>query len=92
MGWEASIGELTMQNNVKVINWTVEKVTHWDIEPICYMYINDSYQPDVHLDIIVYSKFVFKYHISIFSSIVSWDWEHLDVYENPIMVPGKMYD
>lgn len=67
MGWEASQGAVDKMENVNVINWTVESVTHWDIKPICF--INTDEQYEVPLNITVYSEFVFKYYLLLLNII-----------------------
>lgn len=61
MGWEASEGGVDMRSDVNDIDWTVENLTKWDIEPICFINAMHEGQQVKKLNITVYSEFVFKY-------------------------------
>ncbi|XP_053349183.1 cell adhesion molecule 4-like isoform X2 [Clarias gariepinus] len=37
MGWEASQGAVDLQENVQSVIWRVDHLTHWDIQPICFI-------------------------------------------------------
>ncbi|MCI4391855.1 hypothetical protein PGIGA_G00139350 [Pangasianodon gigas] len=52
MGWEASQGQKDLMENVTFITWTVKSLEHWDIEPICYINVNEQYM--LSLNITVY--------------------------------------
>ncbi|XP_053084658.1 uncharacterized protein LOC128317287 [Pangasianodon hypophthalmus] len=54
MGWEASEGAVDMVDDVQFITWRVESLTHWDIEPICY--INTNKQCELTLQVTVYKR------------------------------------
>ncbi|MCJ8746096.1 hypothetical protein PDJAM_G00137860 [Pangasius djambal] len=54
MGWEASDGAVNMVNDVQVITWRVESLTHWDIKPFCY--INANEQCELTLQVTVYKR------------------------------------
>ncbi|XP_053084660.1 uncharacterized protein LOC128317289 [Pangasianodon hypophthalmus] len=54
MGWEASEGAVDMVDDVQFITWRVESLTHWDIEPICY--INTNEQCYLSLPVTVYKR------------------------------------
>ncbi|MCJ8746095.1 hypothetical protein PDJAM_G00137840 [Pangasius djambal] len=54
MGWEASDGGVNMVNDVQVITWRVESLTHWDIKPFCY--INANEQCELTLQVTVYKR------------------------------------
>ncbi|GAA6086147.1 cell adhesion molecule 4-like isoform X2 [Tachysurus ichikawai] len=42
MGWEASQGAINMKKDVSFLTWTVERLTTWDIRPICFINMNDQ--------------------------------------------------
>ncbi|KAB5530702.1 hypothetical protein PHYPO_G00132430 [Pangasianodon hypophthalmus] len=54
MGWEASEGAVDMVDDVQFITWRVESLTHWDIEPLCY--INTNEQCELTLQVTVYKR------------------------------------
>ncbi|XP_053348783.1 hemicentin-1-like isoform X1 [Clarias gariepinus] len=54
LGWEASQGAVDRMENVQLITWTVDSLTHWDIQPICYVIITADEQKLLSLDITVY--------------------------------------
>ncbi|KAF5908817.1 intercellular adhesion molecule 5 isoform X1, partial [Clarias magur] len=54
MGWEASQGPVDMEENVQLITWRVDRLTHYDIQPLCYMNIDE--QCSRNLPVIVYKR------------------------------------
>lgn len=58
MGWKASQGAVDMMKDVQLISWKVDRLVHWDIQPICF--INTLAGPcQIKLPVTVYSKKVF---------------------------------
>ncbi|TSO47182.1 Intercellular adhesion molecule 1 [Bagarius yarrelli] len=37
MGWMASQGAVEKMKDVQLITWKVDRLVHWDIQPICYL-------------------------------------------------------
>ncbi|XP_053347898.1 hemicentin-1-like [Clarias gariepinus] len=54
MGWEASQGAVDMVENVQLITWRVDNLTHYDIKPYCFM--NMKTQCSNNLPVIVYKR------------------------------------
>ncbi|XP_045576432.1 hemicentin-1 isoform X1 [Salmo salar] len=54
MGWEATFGGTDSKKNVSIVTWTVDNLTDWTIEPICYMTLIDGKQPSKVLPVILY--------------------------------------
>ncbi|XP_024246068.2 intercellular adhesion molecule 1 [Oncorhynchus tshawytscha] len=54
MGWEATFGGTSLEQDVNVVTWTVENLTDWTIEPKCYINLNDGEQPSIVLPVILY--------------------------------------
>uniref|UniRef100_A0AAZ3PQ61 Ig-like domain-containing protein n=2 Tax=Oncorhynchus tshawytscha TaxID=74940 RepID=A0AAZ3PQ61_ONCTS len=54
MGWEATFGGKSLEQDVNVVTWTVENLTDWTIEPKCYINLNDGEQPSIVLPVILY--------------------------------------
>lgn len=61
LGWEASQGGVDRMENVQLITWTVDSLTHWDIQPICYVISTADEQKLLPLDITVYSEFLISH-------------------------------
>ncbi|XP_031690051.1 intercellular adhesion molecule 1 [Oncorhynchus kisutch] len=54
MGWEATFGGTSVEQDVNVVTWTVDNLTDWTIEPKCYINLNDGEQPSIELPVILY--------------------------------------
>ncbi|XP_064842320.1 intercellular adhesion molecule 1-like [Oncorhynchus masou masou] len=54
MGWEATFGGKSLEQDANVVTWTVDNLTDWTIEPKCYINLNDSKQPSKVLPVILY--------------------------------------
>ncbi|XP_026116712.1 B-cell receptor CD22-like isoform X2 [Carassius auratus] len=54
MGWEASEGGVPKTFNKSLITWRVIKLTEWDINPSCYINLNNSKQCQIELPVIFY--------------------------------------
>ncbi|XP_014059416.2 intercellular adhesion molecule 1 [Salmo salar] len=54
MGWEATFGGTGFEQDVNIVTWTVDNLTDWTIEPICYMTLIDDEQPSKVLPVILY--------------------------------------
>nr|XP_046188007.1 vascular cell adhesion protein 1-like [Oncorhynchus gorbuscha] len=54
MGWEATFGGTSVEQDVNVVTWTVDNLTDWTIEPKCYINLNDGEQPSKVLPVILY--------------------------------------
>ncbi|XP_026785194.1 Fc receptor-like protein 5 isoform X1 [Pangasianodon hypophthalmus] len=54
MGWEASQGPVDMVENARLLTWTVPTLTHWDIQPICYINLQNESQTEKNLPVTVY--------------------------------------
>ncbi|KAF4073719.1 hypothetical protein AMELA_G00246540 [Ameiurus melas] len=55
MGWEASQGAVDMKTDVQFITWRVENLTHFDIQPICFINTNTK-QCELGLPVTVYKR------------------------------------
>ncbi|XP_062866602.1 cell adhesion molecule 4-like [Trichomycterus rosablanca] len=55
IGWEASEGQVDMTTGVQFLTWTVEKLTQWDIKPLCYANF-ETEQETVPLPVTVYKS------------------------------------
>ncbi|XP_060798578.1 hemicentin-1-like isoform X2 [Neoarius graeffei] len=53
IGWEISQGQVTKVEN-KFATWTLQKLTHWDIKPMCYINLENGGQYDRNLNITIY--------------------------------------
>lgn len=67
MGWEASQGAINMKKDVSFLTWTVERLTTWDIRPICFINMND--QKMKSLSVTIYSKLLFFPQLYLFSIV-----------------------
>ncbi|KAM9494026.1 cell adhesion molecule 4-like [Clarias gariepinus] len=56
MGWEASQGPVDMNENVQLITWTVERLTHWDIKPYCFINSATHGQQKKELPVVIYKR------------------------------------
>ncbi|XP_052346991.1 vascular cell adhesion protein 1-like [Oncorhynchus keta] len=54
MGWEATFGGTSVEQDVNVVTWTVDNLTDWTIEPKCYINLIDGKQPSIVLPVILY--------------------------------------
>ncbi|KAF7690986.1 uncharacterized protein LOC124376186 [Silurus meridionalis] len=54
MGWEASQAAVQMVDNVQSLTWKVETLTHWDINPVCYVLADADEQWHLQLQVTVY--------------------------------------
>ncbi|XP_038836953.1 intercellular adhesion molecule 5 isoform X2 [Salvelinus namaycush] len=54
MGWEATFGGTSFEQDVNVVTWTVDNLTDWTIEPKCYITLNDGKQSSKVLPVILY--------------------------------------
>uniref|UniRef100_A0A8C7CTV3 Ig-like domain-containing protein n=1 Tax=Oncorhynchus kisutch TaxID=8019 RepID=A0A8C7CTV3_ONCKI len=57
MGWEATFGGISLEQDVNVVTWTVDNLTDWTIEPKCYINLIDGEQPSIVLPVILYSEY-----------------------------------
>lgn len=55
MGWEASQGAVDLKENIQLLLWTVQNLTHWDIKPLCFINLKDRPQIEEELKVTVYS-------------------------------------
>ncbi|XP_072530512.1 vascular cell adhesion protein 1-like [Salminus brasiliensis] len=53
MGWEAPLGR-SKETGPKTVTWTVESLKEWNLEPFCYIVVEDSLQVKVPLSVTVY--------------------------------------
>ncbi|XP_035603478.2 hemicentin-1-like isoform X2 [Oncorhynchus keta] len=54
MGWEATFGGTSLEQDVTFVTWTVDNLTDWTIEPKCYINLIDGKQPSKELPVILY--------------------------------------
>lgn len=55
MGWEASEGPVDSKEDVQFITWSVDSLTHWNIEPICFINLKHD-QSEAILPVLIYSE------------------------------------
>ncbi|XP_071241857.1 vascular cell adhesion protein 1-like [Salvelinus alpinus] len=54
MGWEATFGGTSLEQEVNIVTWTVDNLTDWTIEPKCYINLSDGDQASKVLPVILY--------------------------------------
>ncbi|XP_027022206.1 cell adhesion molecule 4-like isoform X2 [Tachysurus fulvidraco] len=54
MGWEATQGVIDMKKDVSFLTWTVERLTTWDIKPICFINLIGNEQKMESLSVTIY--------------------------------------
>ncbi|XP_031427934.1 hemicentin-1-like [Clupea harengus] len=42
MGWEATVGNKPIEEDIHLITWTVEELTDWDVEAQCFINLEDE--------------------------------------------------
>ena len=62
MGWEATVGNKPIEEDIHLITWTVEELTDWDVEAQCFINLEDE-QCIKTLTVVMYSK----YHVISYS-------------------------
>lgn len=72
MGWEAPVGATSTPGPAVI--WTVEKLEDWQINPLCFINLKDTYQCSKNLTITLYSEYQAKdYTICYLLSSSRWD-------------------
>lgn len=56
MGWESPVGNTDMVEDVTYVTWTVDSLTKWTIDPVCFINI-DAQQHTKELTVTLYSKY-----------------------------------
>lgn len=57
MGWESSLGGSPLTVGVKSLALNIESVTHWGLNPLCFINMRNNHQCMGNLLVTVYSKF-----------------------------------
>lgn len=55
MGWNLSQGAVEMMEDVQLVTWKMDRLIHWDIQPICFLNTLAG-QCQIKLPVTVYSK------------------------------------
>lgn len=56
MGWEATVGNKGIQEDVQLVTWSVEELKMWDVSAMCFVNAEETGQCFESLPVIVYSK------------------------------------
>ncbi len=56
MGWEATVGGTGLQN-LPAVTWTVEKLTEWKAEPMCFLNRKNNPQCNAIQTVTLYSEY-----------------------------------